>query len=74
MIKRIRYIAVVDNIDFNGRITSIDIPIKVVMNDNYSMETSNNVRAALRAKAQRGEFIGSFATYGYVKDPRIRII
>ena len=52
--KRIRYIAVVDNIDFNGRITSIDIPIKVVMNDNYSMETSNNVRAALKAKAQRG--------------------
>ena len=45
----------VDNpIDFNGRITSNDIPIKVVMNDNYSMETSNNVRAALRAKAQRG--------------------
>lgn len=70
VMKRIRYIAVVDNIDFNGRITSIDIPIKVVMNDNYSMETSNNVRAALKAKAQRGEFIGSFATYGYVKDPK----
>lgn len=69
VLQRIRYIAVVDHIDFNGRITSIDIPIKVVMNDNYSMETSNNVRSALRAKAERGEFIGSFATYGYVKDP-----
>lgn len=70
VIKKVRYIAVVDHIDFNGRITSIDIPIKVVMNDNYSMETSNNVRAAFNAKAERGEFIGSFATYGYVKDAK----
>ncbi len=70
VIKHIRYIAVVDNIDFNGRIDSMDIPFKVVMNDNYSMETSKNVRSALKSKADRGEFIGSFAPYGYEKDPR----
>lgn len=68
VIKRLRYIAVLDHIDFNGRITSIDIPIKVVMNDNYSMETSNNIRSAFGAKAARGEFIGSFASYGYRKN------
>lgn len=70
VLKRVRYIAVVDNIDFNGRITSIDIPIKVVMNDNYSMETSKNIRSAFMVKANRGEFIGSFASYGYKKDEK----
>lgn len=68
VIKRLRYIAVVDSIDFNGLIESMEIPLKVVMNDNYSMETSKNVRSALKSKNERGEFIGSFAPYGYKKD------
>jgi DNA invertase Pin-like site-specific DNA recombinase len=67
VVLQLRYIAVVDHIDFNGRIESMDIPFKVVMNDNYSLETSKNVRSAFRAKAGRGEFIGSFAPYGYQK-------
>ena len=70
VIKKLRYIAVVDNIDFNGKITSMDIPMKVVMNDYYSMETSKNVRSAFRAKAERGECIASFARYGFIKDPK----
>lgn len=70
VIKHLRYIAVVDNIDFNGMIESMDIPFKVVMNDNYSMETSKNVRSAFKSKAGRGEFIGSFAPYGYKKDEK----
>ena len=70
VLKGIRYIAVIDNIDFNGRIESIEIPIKVVMNDHYSMEISKNIRSAFTVKAARGEFIGSFATYGYRKDEK----
>ncbi len=70
VIKHLRYIAVVDHIDFNGMISSMEIPLKVVMNDNYSMETSKNIRAAFKVKADRGEFIGSFAPYGYKKDEK----
>lgn len=70
VIKQLRYIAVVDNIDFNGLIDSIDIPFKVVMNDNYSMETSKNVRSSLRSKKGDGEFTGPFAPYGYKKDEK----
>ena len=70
VLKGIRYIAVVDNIDFNGRIESIEIPIKVLMNDHYSMEISKNIRSAFSVKAERGEFIGSFASYGFKKDEK----
>lgn len=72
VLKDIRYIAVVDNIDFNGSINSMEIPLKVVMNDNYSMETSKNIRSVFLAKAKSGDFIGSFATYGYKKNPKDR--
>lgn len=70
VIKRLRYIAVVDNIDFNGMIDNMEIPLKVVMNDNYSMETSKNIRSALKSKNERGDFVGSFAPYGYEKDEK----
>lgn len=70
-LKNIRFIAVVDNIDLNGNYgkQSIDVPIKVVINDIYSQNISNQVRNALSDKMETGKFIGAFTSYGYVKDP-----
>lgn len=70
VLQQIRYIAVVDRIDFNGKIESMELPMKVVMNDQYSMETSKNIRSVFAVKAVRGEFIGAFASYGYKKDEK----
>lgn len=67
--KGIRFIAVTDNIDFMGMISNVDIPLKVVLNDFSSMETSKNVKSAFKAKKAKGAFTGSFAPYGYKKDP-----
>ncbi|MDR2514291.1 MAG: recombinase family protein [Christensenellaceae bacterium] len=49
---------------------NIAVPIQGVMNDNHCRETSLKIRAVFDMKRRRGEFIGSFAPYGYVKDPQ----
>lgn len=43
-----------------------------VFNENYSRDISTKVRAALKAKQKNGQFTGSFAPYGYLKDPNDR--
>ena len=47
----------------------LEIPINGILNDRYAAKTSADVRRTLDMKRRRGEFIGSFAPYGYAKDP-----
>lgn len=48
----------------------MEIPINGLMNDRYAAKTSVDVRRTFDAKRRRGEFIGAFAPYGYIKDPQ----
>ena len=48
---------------------SIAVPIQGVLNENHCAETSDKVREVFDMKRRNGEHIGSFALYGYVKDP-----
>lgn len=71
----IRFIAVNDNYDsINGRTSSdkILIPFKNLINDAYCRDISIKVRSQLEIKRKKGDFIGSFAVYGYWKDPSDR--
>ncbi len=71
----IRFISVVDRIDSVKDPASINnalVSFKNVMNDEYCRDISNKVRASLDRKRSKGEFIGSFASYGYRKDPADR--
>ena len=68
----IRFIAIndhYDSIDSNDMEDSIMLPFKNLMNDSYSRDLSIKVRSQFEIKRKRGEFIGSFAPYGYKKDP-----
>ncbi len=47
----------------------MEIPINGLMNDRFAAKTSADVRRTFDAKRRRGEFIGAFAPYGYIKDP-----
>ena len=47
----------------------LEIPISGILNDRYAAKTSADVRRTFDMKRRRGEFIGSFAPYGYAKDP-----
>lgn len=48
----------------------LEIPITGIMNDRYAGKTSLDVRRTFNTKRRRGEFIGAFAPYGYIKDPQ----
>ena len=48
---------------------SIAVPIQGVMNENHCAETSDKVREVFNMKRGNGEYIGSFAPFGYSKHP-----
>lgn len=49
--------------------SSMEVPIHGLMNERFAESTSLEVRKTFNAKRKNGEFIGSFAAYGYKKDP-----
>lgn len=67
----VRLIAVNDNYDSNDKSTdeSIIIPFKNLINDAYCRDISMKIRSHLDVKRKNGQYIGSFALYGYLKDP-----
>lgn len=44
------------------------MPFKNLFNEWFVLDTSRKIRAVQRAKAQRGERLGTRAPYGYKKD------
>lgn len=66
----IRFIAVNDAYDSltgNPQSDSFIIPFKNLINDSYCKDISVKVRSSLTVKQKNGEFVGSFAPYGYKK-------
>ena len=71
----VRFISVSDNVDsyLDPRsVNNLVVPFKNILNDEYARDISNKVRASLDLKRRQGKFIGSFASYGYRKDPNSR--
>lgn len=68
----VRFISITDNIDSISSLDSTNelmIPFKNLMNDAYCRDISIKVRSHLDIKRKNGQFIGSFAPYGYIKSP-----
>ncbi len=55
-----------DNFDYSQKKAR---QISGLTNQWYAEDVSNNVRAAFKTKREKGDFIGSFASFGYMKDP-----
>ena len=68
--KGVRYIAINDSYDSN--IGDAMLGIRLSVNDLYLRDVSKKVKTSLRAKQNRGDYIGSFPLYGYKKDPNDR--
>ena len=69
----IRFISVIENVDSFENPDSMDnliVPFKNLLNDAYAKDLSKKVRSALLTKRLNGKFIGTTATYGYLKDPK----
>ena len=68
----VRFIAINDNYDTlhsNVESDELVIPFKNLINEAYCRDTSVKTRSQLEIKRQRGDFIGSFAVFGYRKNP-----
>jgi DNA invertase Pin-like site-specific DNA recombinase len=68
----VRFISLHERIDsYNDpeSVSSMVVPITNVMNDQYCYQTSKKIRQVFDYKKRNGEFIGSYAPYGYIKDP-----
>ena len=69
----VRFISIIDEIDsFKNpkSVSSIAVPLKNLMNDQYARDISEKVRSTLKIKQLNGEFIGVTAPYGYLKNPK----
>lgn len=69
---QVRFIAIndhYDSADQSGDADQIVIPFKNLINDAYCRDISIKIRSQLDIKRKNGKFIGSFAAYGYLKDP-----
>lgn len=71
----IRFISVNDRIDSledPSSMNTVLVPFRNIMNDEYCRDISAKVRSSLDIRRRQGMFIGSFAAYGYRKDPNDR--
>lgn len=71
---RVRFIALNNGLDtasgnMNAATQLISVGVTNVINESVAATTSVNVRGTLNVNRQQGKFIGSFPTYGYLKDP-----
>ena len=66
----VRFIAINDNYDSLDRnqSDSLIIPFKNLINDAYCKDISVKIRSQLEIKRKKGQFLGAFAVYGYMKD------
>ena len=68
----VRCIAVNDNYDSLYSESNEYAPLKNLFNEWYARDTSKKIRAVVKAKAERGERVGTVVPYGYKKDPDVK--
>jgi len=71
---KVRFIALNNGVDsfsntMNSATQCIAVGVQNVINESVAATTSVNVRGTLNVSRRQGKFIGSFACYGYKKDP-----
>lgn len=73
VVKDVRFISLelpkLDSFKNPDEVYEMGVSIQSMYNENHCRETSVKVRGTFDMKRQKGEFIGAFAPYGYLKDP-----
>lgn len=70
---QIRFISVNDKYDsmkMECKKDGISLPLKNIMNEQYSKDLSRKLSSAFRIRQMDGKFIGGLTTYGYLKDKK----
>ena len=68
----VRFISIGDSYDSTAPNAgaALTVALRNLVNEAYSMDISRKSGSVLRQKQRRGEFIGAYAAYGYLRDPR----
>ena len=65
---QVRYVAILDGVDTFLDTTNNDVtPFKAIINDMYAKDISKKIKGVLKEKELKGEYLGSYAPYGYKK-------
>lgn len=70
----VRFIAVTDQYDSLDRgqdHQELLLPLRNIVNELYARDISLKVVSQLRVKQAKGEYLGSFAPYGYLRDQQV---
>ncbi len=72
--KSVRLICINDNYDSADEcadVSTLMLPLKMVMNDSYVRDISRKIRSGISAKMNSGEYLPSASSvpYGYIRDP-----
>lgn len=65
----ITFIGITDGIDTSDSRNKKVHQINALINEWYSEDLSQSIRAVYLTKMKRGEYLGAYAPYGYCKDP-----
>ena len=67
----VRFIAVTDNYDSSRSDASDQLAasLKNLVNDAYAKDISKKICSSMKEKRERGDFLGAYAPYGYLRDP-----
>ncbi|MDO5002878.1 MAG: recombinase family protein [bacterium] len=65
----VRFVSIVDNADTNIQSNKKQRQINGLVNEWYLEDLSDNIKRSLKNKREDGMWMGSFASYGYLKDP-----
>lgn len=65
----IRFVSIVDNADTENKGNKKSRQINGLINEWYLEDMSENIKSVLVSRRKNGLHIGSFALYGYMKDP-----
>ena len=65
----VRFVSIVDNADTEVQGNKKARQINGLINEWYLEDLSDNIRSSLQNKREDALFLGSFAPYGYMKDP-----
>lgn len=65
----VRFVSIVDNADTEVQGNKKARQINGLINEWYLEDLSANIRSSLQNKREDGLYLGSFAPYGYIKDP-----
>ena len=57
-----------DSLNKKDRNSDLVVPVLNLINDAYCRDISVKIRSQLETKRKKGDFIGAFAVYGYVRD------